>query len=47
MSMEVDYQFENFEEYYGDIKQVKKIIAIFFHKSSFFLNQHIVLKDNL
>lgn len=25
--MEDDYKFENFEEYYGDIKQVKKIIS--------------------
>ncbi|MBC7540277.1 MAG: hypothetical protein H7281_15750 [Bacteriovorax sp.] len=26
MSMETDYKFENFQEYYGDIKNVKKII---------------------
>jgi ssDNA-binding Zn-finger/Zn-ribbon topoisomerase 1 len=26
MSMETDYKFENFQEYYGDVKQVKRII---------------------
>lgn len=28
MAAELDYQFEKFEEYYGDIKQVRKIIDV-------------------